>query len=52
MTKPYKATEKSGYWVLIDMRTGQPASYPTSKANCQREAQLMNRCYAEALQAA
>ncbi len=50
MTKPYKATERSGYWVLIDQRTGEPASYPTTKVKCQQEARFMNQCYADALQ--
>lgn len=46
---PYKAEERSGYWVLIDTRTGAPASYPTTKANAKSEAAFMNREYAKAL---
>jgi hypothetical protein len=46
---PYRAEKRNGYWVLIDGRTGAIASYPTTKANCQAEAKVMNAAYAEAL---
>ena len=47
--KPYKAIERSGYWIWTDTRTNEPASYPTTKTSAQNEARFMNRCYAEAL---
>jgi hypothetical protein len=47
--RPYKAEERNGYWLLVDTRTGEPASYPTTKANARAEASLMNRAYADAL---
>ena len=49
MQKPYEAQERAGYWILVDKRTGDVASYPTTKANAKAEAALMNRAYAEAL---
>lgn len=49
--RPYAAVEKPGYWILIDRRTGEPASYPTTERACRSEAALMNRAYREALAA-
>jgi hypothetical protein len=49
MTGPYKATARPGYWILVDTRTGEIASYPTTKRNCAAEAATMNRAYAEAV---
>lgn len=49
MNAPYKAQDCDGYWILIDTRTGEPASFPTSKAKCQAEAKLMNAAYREAV---
>lgn len=49
MLKPYQAIEKSAYWILIDTRTGQPASYPTTRAQAKREERLMNDAYADAV---
>ena len=47
--KPYRAVDRGGYWVCMDMRTGEPASYPTNKVAAQRDARFMNDAYAEAL---
>jgi hypothetical protein len=47
MDHPYKAENRGSYWLLVDTRTDAPASYPTTKANCQAEARQMNRLYAE-----
>jgi hypothetical protein len=50
MTKvngPYRAVEKIGYWVLVDTRTNEPASFPTTKRNCKDEERYMNRVHAE-----
>lgn len=44
---PYRAEERGGYWLLIDSRTGEPASYPTTEKNCRDEAAFMNRTYRE-----
>lgn len=46
MDKPFKAIERSGYWVCVDLRNGQLASYPAPKSRAQAEARFMNRCYA------
>jgi hypothetical protein len=48
-TDPFKAEKRNGYWVLVDTRTGQLASFPTTKNRCQAEAEFMNRTYAEIL---
>lgn len=48
-TGPFKAEKRNGYWILVDSRTGEIASYPTTKSNCQFEADTMNRAYAEAV---
>ena len=48
--QPYKAVERAGYWLCTDMRTGDPASFPTTKSNARAEARLMNRCYNDAMQ--
>ena len=50
-TSPYGAEKRNGYWILIDRRTGEPASYPTTKRRAQDEATVMNRAYQEALSA-
>ena len=47
MAGPYKAEAWPGFWILVDTRTGEPASFPTTKSKCQREAAFMNRTYAE-----
>lgn len=51
MKKVFKAEERSGYWICVDTRTGGHVSYPTTKANAQAEARVMNRAYAEAIAA-
>lgn len=47
--RPYRAQERSGYWIAIDTRSGEPVSYPTTQANAKREAGFMNRAYSQAL---
>lgn len=47
--RPYKAEQRGGYWIMIDTRTGEAASYPTTERNARGEAAMMNRCYAEAV---
>jgi hypothetical protein len=49
MQKPYKAEERSGYWICVDTRTGNAVSYPTTRNNAKAEASFMNREYAKAL---
>lgn len=51
MNKPYKAEQRKGFWICIDTRTGEPASYPATKSQAQKEAAFMNKCYNEALSA-
>lgn len=51
MKKPYKAIEKSGYWIAVDLRTGQSASYPATKSRARQEATFLNKCYAAAIAA-
>lgn len=48
--KPFVAEQRSGYWILVDSRTGDTASYPVgTKRACKAEADIMNRAYAEAV---
>jgi hypothetical protein len=47
--EPFRAEKRNGYWVLVDTRTGQLASFPTTKNRCLAEAEFMNRTYAEIL---
>ena len=49
MQAPYKAQERNGYWIAIDTRTGDVASYPTTRAQAKRDAATLNRAYAEAV---
>lgn len=51
MNGPYKAEKRNGYWILVDSRTGDIASYPTTKRNCENEAGIMNAAYKEAIAA-
>lgn len=46
---PFQPEKRDGYWVLVDTRNGQVASYPTTKRQCAAEAATMNRVYAEAI---
>lgn len=46
--KPFKAVERSGYWIAIDTRTDKVASYPTTKRQARADAATLNRVYAEA----
>lgn len=48
--KPYEAQERNGYWIAVDARTGNVASYPTTRAQAKRDADTLNRAYAEANQ--
>lgn len=49
MKAPYKAVEKTGYWILVDTRSGVPASYPTTERNAKSEARQMNKLFREYL---
>lgn len=49
MPGPYKTEKRSGYWLLVDTRNGQPASYPTTERNCKDEERQMNDLYEELL---
>ncbi len=49
-SKPYKAEPRCGgsaYWILVDTRTGEIASYPTTERNAKAEARMMNRLFNE-----
>jgi hypothetical protein len=46
---PYVAVEKSGYFVCVDSRDGQPVSYPATKSKARAEARLMNVAWSDAM---
>ena len=45
--KPYRAEQRNGYWIAVDSRTGEVASYPAGKRACIAEVSILNRAYAE-----
>lgn len=50
MSNPYQVEKRNSYYVVVDSRNGQLASYPTgSKKECLSFADTMNRAYAEAV---
>lgn len=46
---PYKAEERNGYWIAVDTRSGEPISYPATKAAAKREASFMNQTYLQVM---
>lgn len=51
MDKPYKAVERNGYYVVVDSRNGNLASYPTTRGTARSFARLMNDEYVRAIAA-
>lgn len=47
--KPYKAVRKNGYYIVEDVRTGEIASFPSTRSAASANAAILNRAYAEAL---
>lgn len=49
VTGPYAVYPSGDLWVLRDNRTGNLASFPTTKAKARAEAKFMNEQYAKVM---